>query len=177
MIYIEINKQYSDSFMVVDKKDDPVTGLTQSNFTVKLFNPSKQQVANISTGVSVDIEEVGNGLYRVSFIPETLGNWDLIIYNATYFPYGKGENYICVNSLAGDVTKDLVERVLGLCQDNYKITDQDYDKNNNMTGAIIKIYPSATDLENDTNLKYQYEMTAVFNNKNHLTGYTFKRVL
>jgi hypothetical protein len=79
------------------------------------------------------------------------------------------------HTVAGSFS-ELLKRIDGLVQDNYKIENQSYDKSHNLIGADVKIYPSKTDLENDTNLKYQYRMDAVFNKLNQLTGYTMKRI-
>lgn len=179
MLYIEIDEEIKDSFQVLDKHDVPVTGLTQGNFTIKLYNPSKNDVANISGGVEVDIEEVGDGFYRTSFTPDTLGAWNLIIIHSTHFPEGMGEDYYCVESLGGGVTteiEEMIRRILGLSQHNLKITDEKYDKLDNLIESTISIYPSATDLENETNLLYQYKMTSTWNKSRHLREYQFKEI-
>lgn len=95
-----IKKDYImyDDFVVLDESDDPVTGLT--TFTKILYDPDKNEV---SGSITITIEELGDGLYRASFTPNKLGSWTLIIYNEDYFPWGKGNDYICVNNLLDDI--------------------------------------------------------------------------
>jgi hypothetical protein len=179
MVYIEQDKLNIDVLIVKDENDNPVTGLIISDFTIKLYNPNKEDVANISSGVIVNIDEVGDGIYRVQFTPDELGDWDLVVYNSTYFPFGKGENYSVVLNLGGlsPELEDIIRRTIGLTQENYRVTNQTYDKNNNLSGGLISIYPSALDLENNSNVMATYQMSAVFNLKtNHLTDYKVKRL-
>lgn len=99
MIYIEKNKIYTEEFIVLDDAHNPITGLTISNFNIKLYNNNKENVANITGGVEVTITEVEAGIYRISFIPDAVGNWSLYIYSALYFSTGKGENYECIEKV------------------------------------------------------------------------------
>lgn len=171
MLYIEKDKLTTDDFHVLDENNNPVTGLTIGDLTVELYNPDGDEVANTSGGTLVEIDEVGNGFYKISFTPTTLGNWVLVVYHSTHFPYGKGENYNCLELIAGQNTKDLIERILGLSQENYRVFNQRYDNKHNMVEAIIKIYPSANDCDNDTNAIAEYQMQSTWNKKNELTGY------
>ena len=180
MYYIEQNIEITDSFQVLDKHDNPVTGLLQSDFTIKLYNPSKNNVANISAGVTVTIEEVGDGFYRTSFTPDTLGAWNLIIINEDYIEAGIGEDYYCVESLGGGVTEEIenmIKRAVGLTQENYRIFNQTYDKYQNLISAKIKLYNNAIDCNNDENAFAEYEMSATWDNKRHLTGYKTVRTV
>jgi len=178
MIYIEKDNEIVDSFQVLDKHGDIVTGLVQGDFTIKLYNPSKDDVANVSAGVVVAIEELGDGFYRTSFTPDTLGAWNLIISHATYIEDGVGEDYFCLESLGGvsQEIEDMIKKILGLSQSNYRIINPEYDKAMNLIAGIIKTYPTATDLENDTNTIGEYSITAVFNRKNQMTDYKVKEV-
>lgn len=160
-----------DEFMVVDESDNPVTGLTDGNFTKQLYDPNNNEVANISGGIPVTILEVGDGLYRTSFTPNELGNWVLLVYNATYFPWGKGASYQSVVEIPGNAmggVQALIEKILGLSQSNYRIFSPKYDRNNNLIYSIIKTYPTANDCNNDTNTMAQYELNARFNLRTNL---------
>jgi len=178
-MYIVNSEEIKDDFIVLDKKDVPVTGLVENDFTWVLYNPNKTEVANISGGISVTIEEVDNGLYRVSFTPNLLGNWTLIIYHTTYFPFGKANSYIAVESLGGisSEIEDMIRRTLGLSQENLRTFDEQYDGRLNLIGTRVKIYPSATDVDNDTNAIAEYQMTATWDKKRRLTGYKYKRIV
>ena len=173
MIYIEKEKLVVDDFIVLDENDSPVTGLIFGNFTIKLFNPSKIE---ITLGISLD--EVGNGLYRIQFTPDTLGEWELLVYHSTYFPFGKGQNYQCVDSLSGNAN-DMIKRILGLSQENYRIFSPTYIVKNNqscMTSAIIKIYSTSIDCDSDTNEIEEYHISATFDNQAKMTGYKVKKI-
>jgi len=174
MIYIEKDKLNTDDFIVLDEDDNPVTGLVLGDFTVKLYNPSKTE---ITSGISLD--EIENGLYRIKFTPDTLGQWELAVYHTTYFPFGKGQNYKCVENLGGisPETEELIKRVLGLSQENYRIFNPKYDRKNNLIYSIIKIYPTAADVDADTNAIAVYQMDASFNMKSNLMDkYQVKKI-
>ena len=179
MILIKRDAQFNDEFVVLDSTDNPVTGLTDGNFSKKLYNPDKDEVANISAGIPVTIEELGDGLYRVNFTPDQLGNWALMVYHTTYFPWGKGDNYVCVEALGDDLLV-LIRRILGLSQENYRIFSPTYTTNNRfkqscMTSGIIKTYLTAADCEADTNQIATYEVTATYDNNANMTSYKVKR--
>lgn len=175
MIYIEKDKLNTDDFLVLDEADSPVTGLLLGDFTVKLYNPDKTE---ITSGISLD--EIENGLYRIKFTPDLLGQWELAIYHTTYFPFGKGQNYRCVDSLGGITpeTDEMIRRILGLSQENYRIINPQYDTRNNLIGGIIKIYPTSADVETDTNAIASYEIEAQFKANNHMmSSYKVKKLL
>jgi len=156
-----------DEFIVMDESDNPVTGLLDGVFTRKLYDPDKNEVSGT---ISVTISEIGDGLYRVSFTPNKLGNWVLIISNTTYFPWGKGDSYRCVTYITGSVVEYL-QRILGLSQENYRVINPQYDGNNSLINGKIKIYPTATDCNNNTNHIAEYQITATYDSKNRMSGY------
>ena len=173
MIYIEKDKLNTEDFMVLDENDSPVIGLVIGNFTIKLYNPSKTE---ITSGISLD--EVGNGLYRIKFTPDTLGQWELLIHHSTYFPFGKGENYNCVESLSGN-SNDLIKRILGLSQSNYRIFNPHYIVKKGqqcMDSATIKIYPTASDCDSNINKIAEYIVTATFDNNANMISYKVKEI-
>ena len=98
-----------DGFIVINEDGNPVTGLLDGNFTRKLYDPDKSEVSGT---ISVTISEIGNGLYNVSFTPNKLGNWVLVVYHSTYFPWGKGDNYECVEFVTNNVM-ELLKRIHG----------------------------------------------------------------
>ncbi len=164
-----------DEFVVLDEDTNPVTGLTPGNFSTILYDPDKNEVSNISAGISITFEELGDGVYRVSFTPNQIGSWILIVYHNTHFPYGKGANYQCEEY---DI-EDMVKRILGLSQENYRIFNPIYVTKNQqrcMTSATVKIYPTSADCEADTNVLSEYEITATFANDATMTSYKTKKV-
>lgn len=82
--------QVTTYFSVADDDGNPVTGL--SSFTEELYNPSDSEV---SGSITVTITELAGGAYKVTFTPDTVGHWYLRIKDATYFPWGKSEDFSC----------------------------------------------------------------------------------
>ena len=180
-MYIVNNELFTEDMAVINKAGNPVTGLLQEDFDIILYNPNNEQVANISGGIEVTLEEIGEGLYRVAFTPNEFGNWTLLIYNTTHFPFGKAGSYIAVESLRGvtQEIEDMIKRILGLSQENYRIFNPTYiikAQQSCMTSATIKTYPTAIDVENDTNVIAEYKVTATFDNKAQMTNYKVKKV-
>jgi len=147
-----------DDFRVVDSSDVAVTGLVAGDFTIRLYNPSGTEV---SGSITVSITELGNGDYRASYTPNANGLWFLMIIHATHFPEGKGNNHQVFDADISTVHTNVV-RALGLAQENFRIYDQTYDSGGNMTDAKVKIYPTATDADNDTNAIATYTIEATF---------------
>lgn len=151
-----------DNFEVLDEDNNAITGLITGDFTIKLYNPSGTE---ISSSVTVSIIELENGLYRVSFTPNVTGNWLLVIYHSTYFPYGKANDYECVDALFDDL-----QLILGLVQHNFRIFSPTYD-GERLTSATIKIYPTASDVDSDTNVIATYSLTASYNASGLISAY------
>ena len=66
---------------------------------------------------------------------------------------------------------EMIKRVLGLTQENFRIVNPVYNANHLLTSATIKIYGNASDCDNDTNEIATYSMTAGYNANNELTSY------
>lgn len=177
MIYIEIDKRLTDDFLVYDENNNSITGLTKSDFTVNLYNPSKVDVAD--SPVSITVDEIESGLYRIAFTPNVLGAWTLKVIHTTHFPAGQGQNYTCVESVdeVDEIAelKTLIKRVLGLSQENYRLFNPEFDNLTNMTSGIVKTYPTALDVDNDTNALATYEVTAEYDNTK-LLDYRMKKI-
>lgn len=89
-----------DDFVVTDSAGNLITGIPPSAFTKKLYNPSGTEVSGT---ITVTITELGLGNYRASFTPNVIGDWLLVIAHATYFSYGKRENYLISETLFDDI--------------------------------------------------------------------------
>jgi hypothetical protein len=173
---ITLNTVVYDDFMVLNKHNVPVTGLVNSDFTKILYDPDETERFNVTGGIDINVVELGNGLYRVNFIPDKTGNWILAIYNATHFPYGKAENYFCVEAWFDELA-EILKRIVGLSQENYRIIHPVYDTKRNLISGTIKIYPTSIDVDTDTNAIAQYQISATYDNKNQMTGYKVKRTI
>lgn len=67
-----------------------------------------------------------------------------------------------------------MNRVLGLVQENFRMKDQIYDGDGNLTSATVRIYANATNADNDVNPIAEYMMTASFAGPGQCTGYVMK---
>ena len=66
---------------------------------------------------------------------------------------------------------ELINRVKGLSQENYRIFNPTYDANKNLTSATIKIYDSAGDCNNDYNPLATYTVTATYDSNGNMSTY------
>ncbi len=78
-----------------------------------------------------------------------------------------------IDTIDGIVDNILLKVIntLGLSQQNYRISSPVYDANNNLTSCTIKIYPTNTDTDNDTNVINTYTLTATYNANSELLTY------
>lgn len=65
-----------------------------------------------------------------------------------------------------------LDNILGLLHHNFKFYEQTYNSDGNLTGGIIKIYPSNTDCVNDTNEISTYSVSAVYDSNKKLIDYS-----
>jgi hypothetical protein len=84
------DKPLYDDFTVANPSGDLITGLVQGDFTILLYDPTETEV---SGSVPVTITELGFGNYRLTFTPNLVGDWLVIISNVTYFRWGQRRNY------------------------------------------------------------------------------------
>jgi len=66
---------------------------------------------------------------------------------------------------------DKIKYILGLTQENYRLSSPVYDANNQLISATIKTYPTAIDCTNDTNALASYSMTSTYNASAEMTAY------
>jgi hypothetical protein len=66
---------------------------------------------------------------------------------------------------------DQMARILGLVQENFRLRDQVYNGDGNMTSATIRIYASAVDCNNDENAIAEYTITATYNVNGECVSY------
>lgn len=65
----------------------------------------------------------------------------------------------------------LVTRVLGLSQENYRVTGAIYNFSGGLTSATIKLFGSATDCTNDVNPIATYGIVATYDDNNRMLTY------
>ena len=156
---IDIGSTYYLELFVTDAIGDPVIGLS---VTYKVYNSDTDAIFD-----SGSLTDVGNGTYKKSIIFTSIGQYRIIYTTPTNYT-DEIEGVLVVEAA---VSEDLLKRILGLCQENYRILNPLFDKNHNLIGGIIKIYPSATDLESDTNAIATYSIESGFNLTTNLMQY------
>ena len=87
--------------------------------------------------------------------PTGVGLWDVL-----------GDGSISMVDLG-----NFIRKVLGLVHENFVITNQSYDSNNNLLGATVKIYESASDAQDDINDLAQYTINATYDSSGRLIDY------
>lgn len=68
-------------------------------------------------------------------------------------------------------TENRIKYILGLSQQNFKIIDQVYNPDNLLLTSTIIIYPTSTDLINNTNILKTYSMSATYDVDGKITSY------
>lgn len=132
------------------------------------------QKSHIDDNVEHNINLAGSNIYRTILednIIRGAGQYGLNIGSGADKTLISGNNKFA-NNTSGDIldngtntsnkiTSDLVKRILGLTQENYRIFNPSYD-GNNLVSATIKIYPSKADCDADTNVLATYSMVATY---------------
>ncbi len=107
-----------------------------------------------SVGANVD----SDGLLAKSSVADTI--WDEAI----------------IEHLSSGSVGEAIQKILGLAQENFRLKDQVYDDNKNMTSAIVRLYANAADCEADTSHITEYTITATYDANNNCTSYKVKKV-
>jgi len=168
---VKLGDEVIEDFRVSDNYHIGVTGLNISNFEVKIYNNSG---TDKSGTIPIDFQELGNGNYRIKYIPNMEGTWCLYLRHTLYFPYGKASGINVVEYDIKDVG-DMLKRILGLTQENYYLYDTVYDSDNNMTSSKIRIYTDSVSVGTSNNILSEYNITASYINGN-LETYSVKKV-
>jgi len=81
-----------------------VSGLDESDFTIRLWNPSDSDVAGTGVGeIPVTVTEFGSsGRYYATYTNDSGEDWRLEIQHTTYLPNGIGANALVYESQYGD---------------------------------------------------------------------------
>jgi hypothetical protein len=162
-----VNQPITEDFTVIDHNNNysPVTGLTISDFSIFLFDGSNNAIDPVDVGLNVT--GLGSGHYRLSFIPDSIGNWLLSIRNTLYFPWGKAASI----NVEEESLSSMLKRILGLVQENYTLDMCSYNKNGCLTQARMRVYEDAVSVGTDNNIIAEYEVTGTYDSKGKLTTY------
>lgn len=132
-----VNTVIIEDFSIINvHTKEPVTGLSDDDFTRNLYNPSNVEV---SSTIPVTISELSNGNYRSTFTPNVIGTWYLTVYNSLYCPGGKGGTIQVYDSDFNSITAQN-KRILGLVHQNMVIDEAGYDQWGNMESARVRIF-------------------------------------
>jgi hypothetical protein len=80
-----------------------------------------------------------------------------------------GAEEISVQTIKTETEK--IPRILGLNQENYRITNPIYDSNNNLISTYLKIYRTKSDCDNDVNVYFTYKVTATYDAEGKILTY------
>ena len=146
----------------------PKTGLTP---TIDVWEPDGTHLIN-----SVNMDEVGGGFYKYTFAvydesEDYCMRADGGSVLSNYERYVQATNEIPSNL---KTIQDYTTRILGLSQENYRISDSSYttyNKVSQLTSATIKIYESASDCEADINEIATYSIAATYDRNGNMTDY------
>jgi len=159
------NQQHKLDLSLTDNLGNFVSGKT---ITYSIYKSSDNSL--VTSGTMIEIGT--SGVYEASITFTDIGQ-----YRVNYITPSKFENLIETFYVREELaTQELVKRVLGLTQENYRIISPIYDSKRNMTSGRIKIYPTASDVDADTNSLAEYIISATYDNKNQMTGYKVKKI-
>lgn len=147
---ININTIYYLELFITDLSGNPKVGLHPTYTIYKSIDNSI-----ITNGSLTDI---GNGIYQANYTFTTLGQY-YIVYTT---PSGYSDETESINVITDLAKESTLLRALGLADENKKILNTVHDSDGNLTSALVKVYPSATDFENDTNVLATYEFSATY---------------
>jgi len=154
-----------EEFSVLDSSNLPVSGIPLTEFNAYLFDPSNNEIDS----TNVIFIELGHGHYRAVFIPNQVGNWLLAVYHSVYFPWGK-TNTIQVFSNDFDSINIMLQKILGLVQENFLMDNTIYDDNGNMISARIRTYSNSNSVGTDNDILETYNISTTYTD-NQLTSY------
>ncbi len=147
---IVINTPQPISVFVTDGDGKAIEGLSISYIIRKVSDNTL-----VSSGVLTD---AGNGLYKDFYTFTELAHF-YVIYTTPTDYQDAVEMFEVVSERAKE--EDLL-RLLGLNKENMRIVDPVYNGFNKLVSATIKIYPSTTDYDADTNVLETYEVSASY---------------
>lgn len=156
-----------EDFTVTDVNNTLVPGINLSTFTHNLYDSNNN---DMSLSIPVTFSELGNGNYRISFIPNSVGQWYLIVYHSTHFPWGKA-NSIQVWNNSIDNISDLLIRALGLAQENYFLDNAAYNTSGCMTVGRIRTYSNSTSVGTNNDVIAEYYIEASYATDGSLETY------
>jgi len=156
-----------EDFTVTDSAGNRIPGIDSTAFTYNIFDDTG---AEVSATVPVTFMELGFGNYRSSFTPNSIGDWYLIAYHNTYFPWGKADT-IQVFTNTFDSIVPILQRILGLVQENFYIDQTTFNEFGCMISGRIRIYNNSTNVGTDYGVRETYCIDATYDDEGRMTTY------
>lgn len=156
-----------EDFTVTDTAGNRIPNIDSTAFTYNIWDDNGDEV---SATVPVTFTELGFGSYRSSFTPNAIGDWYLIAYHDTYFPWGKADT-IQVFANTFDSIVPILQRILGLVQENFYIDQTTYNEIGCMLTGRIRIYDDPTKVGTGSGVIETYCIEATYDAENQLETY------
>lgn len=136
------------------------------------------RIVRSSDGVEIASGEMtldGN-IWKSQYTFTAIGEYRIEYATPSSYQNGIEEILVLEESQSPEMQDAKLNRILGLCQENYRIINPQYDKYRNIVGGTIKTYANATDCDNDENPIAVYDIDATFDKKLKMTSYKVKRI-
>jgi hypothetical protein len=172
------NIEYKLDLSIIDEVGNFVSGLT-IDYEIRKSSDNSLVDSGIMT-------EVGD-LYVISYTFLEVGQYRILYFTPEGYENGSEEILVSSildtalteeehNKLMETATEetlteqsDILRRILGLNQENFRIFNPTYDINHNLLSSTIKIYPTKADCLADTNAIATYSVIATYENENMKT--------
>jgi hypothetical protein len=123
-------------------------------------------VADLHTDIATAITDIGD--VHATDLPAVMTM--LTDIHGTDLPAVKVDTAAILED-TGTTLDALIKRILGLTQENFRISSPVFSVTGKMTSCTTKIYPTATDCTNDTNVLATYTTTATYDGDDNLATY------
>jgi|SRR3989344_4774674 len=175
----QVKKSESSKFRVFisnSSDDSAKTGMLYTDATIYYAKASGAAIQKVIQ--ASEWAEIGNnmqGWYDIIFSASDLNTLGQFIFRIT----GTGINMVEVGGIeVTDAHLSDLARILGLSHHNWKELSVVYDAVNpqRKLSSTIKLYPTAADVDTDTNAFASYTFTATYGNDGLPSGFSFKKV-
>lgn len=166
MTKIEKGTDYPLELFLTGNNGKPVLGQT---ITYEVKESSSNTLVDSGT-----LNELGGGMYQEFYEADTLGFFYVIFTT----PIGFSDEVGSFEVVKECAKQEDLARLLGLTHENFRILNPVYTTINTSNGSIkvlsqstVRIYPTKTDTQNNTNPIAEYTMTATHDSEACMTGY------
>jgi YD repeat-containing protein len=166
MLKAEKSKPAEIVILLQDGNDDPVIGLLDTDVELFLLKAGEDTFEE-KTLDAMNFEEILAGYYKITLDEDdTDTKGQMIAYIPENMSVQRHDFVIEISDM-----DDKIARILGLSQENFRITDYQYNAQDNLTSARLKIYTSAENATDMTNAIAEYTLTAAYDSQGRLLDY------